>query len=81
MASVLIKNTRQHDIVLTVATTQVTVPAGVNGPEGFAPGIATADDSFVAEAKKNEVAKLYFSEGWLLVDDGAPAPKKARTQE
>lgn len=79
MAKVFLKNTAEHDVTLTISrgteTLAETIPAGVQGPEGFAPGTASVEEEFLEEAKKNDVVKFYFESG-KLVEMKAPAPKK-----
>ena len=77
MASVIVKNTRLHDIVLNIGQAQVVIPAGIDGPEGLAPGYATVDDSLITEGKKNEVIAAYFEQGYLQLDK---APRR-KTEE
>lgn len=78
MSKIFLKNTRRHDITLNVRDADaVTIPGGIDGPEGFAPGTASADDSFIAEAKKSEVVAYYFEAGWLEVMPAAKAGKVA----
>lgn len=80
MAKIFIKNNRKHDITINVlGADPVHIPAGIEGPEGFAPGTGSADDALIAEAKKSsEVVAHYFEAGWLEV---MKAPKAAKTEE
>jgi hypothetical protein len=79
MSRIFIKNTTRQDITLNVrGADPVTIPAAVDGPAGFAPGTASADDSFVAEAKKSEVVAFYFEAGWLEV---MKSPKSSKTEQ
>lgn len=68
MAKVLIKNSRTQDLTLHVGDQRVTVKAGVQGPEGFAPGTEFVEEKFVEEARKHPVVKAWFSEGYLTLD-------------
>lgn len=76
----LIKNTRVQPLELNAADKTLKIPGGVDGPEGFAPGYANAEDDFLAEAKKNPVVKWYFDEG-ILVAEKTAAPKKGEADK
>lgn len=80
MAKIYIRNNRPHDITLNVlGADPILIPAAIDGPEGKAPGTASADDAIVAEAKKSEVVAFYFDAGWLEVMK-EPKAKKAAEQ-
>lgn len=80
MASVLVKNTRTHDIILNACGQMFTIPAGVHGPAGFAPGYATLDESFIDEAVGNNIVKHYFDAGLLIAESLLQAEAKAAEQ-
>lgn len=81
MAKVFVRNTSTQPIILNDGTAQVEIPGGVVGPEGFAPGFATVEDSLIAAVKKTEAGKALFAEGWLTVERGETKQEKQEKKE
>ena len=86
MAKIILENTREHDITLSVAgadgLVQVTVPGARQDPTDkhkLVNGTAESDDDFVAAAKKNPVVAHYFEEGWLRIAK-QPAKEPAKQE-
>jgi hypothetical protein len=86
MAKVKLLNNREHDIFIHVPSTPqkpiepIRVPGGRKQNDKFVPGQVQAEDSHIAEAKKNKVVQHYFKEGWLKQDNGAEKPKSEPTE-
>lgn len=78
MSQVYVRNNRPHGIILRTGNAAVTIPAGEQGPAGFAPGYKRVDASFIEEARKNHVVRGYFDEGHLALE---PTPEQREKAE